>query len=692
MEEVSGKFAKWVFESGISDGVAAPELLRGTGLQQGSLEAGGARIDWDDYVQMLENYHAAAGLGGMRDSAFGLGTSKEVAAVGRMAGLFISPRRLYKHMYRWVGNHFLRNVQFQVGELEAGDLKVVSEIDAGSRGSEVFFLTLTNVLAGTTLRIGREPAQVELIDLGPHRAEYRITLSKHRSGIRWVLGWPLRFARSIGSRDEILVQQQEEIRERQSAVDRQRVEFAAMIDSLADPLFIIALDGVTLFANRVARRWFGVPDPPGAWRPAESLDAASSPAWDLFIESSDPAHGEFSFRCRDRGGALAQLSFAPAQAVVFAGRRARLLIGRDVTVQRRVESQMREVAFNERSRLAAELHDGLGQQLTGISMRCDTVAKELETAAAGRAGDVAEIGHIARRAIEQARDLAHGLAAIDEGTDNLRRALVQHAEKLRRECGFEVALDLPESIELTAEGQWAFELLRIVQEACHNAVKHSGGGRIGIRLRIDRDVWTLRVADDGAGVPEGALDREAAGLGMGSMSYRARQLGGTLAFANRQDGKPGAEVVVSLPWGGEEAARREAKSAPEPLSGSVRILVADDQKLVLEGLVARLSLEPDFEICGQVSEQGEIVPAALSSGSDVAVLDMMMGAEDNLPVIRALRSERPTMGIVVVSMFHEEYYAAAAADAGADAYFMKQAATSDLVQGIRRVVRSQRDS
>ena len=694
MDEVSGRFAKWVYDSGLADGVPEAELTSGVEVGPDVLASGRERISWDDYVQMLENYHAAVGLEGMREAAYAFGTTQGLESFGKMAGIFFSPRRIYHLMYRWVGNHFLRNVRFEIADHEDGSVRITSHIDEGYRGSEVFFLTLTNVLAGTPLRIGCDPAEVDFVSRDDRHAEYRVVLPKARVGVGRLLGWPKRLLESRVSSHEVGLRQQEEIRASQVAMERQRKDFATMIESLVDPLFIIGPAGETLFVNETARSLFVVPISPGDWRPEDALERGAADAWREFVDGSAGEGKDFAFR-RSDVGKLVQLEFGAPQAVSFDGQEAKLLVGRDVTEQRQAERKEREAALAERRRLAAEIHDGLAQQLMVIAMRIEGLAGRIASGE-GEDGHVARAEAIAeatREAIRVARDLGHGLWAVDEEEDNLRRGLERHVEELREVSQFGIALDLPADRQLSGPGQLVLEILRIVQESCSNALKHSKGENLRISLEVGAAGWLLAVADDGIGMPDG--EGSSGGLGMSTLKVRAGQLGGTVDVGRRRDGKPGAEVVVSLPpdWAEREPQEIVADTAPiESLPGMkpIRLMVADDQEIVLDGLSAMLERQPDFEICACVSEKREILPTALEVEPDVLLTDMMMGASDNLPVIAKLRQEQPATGIVALSMLHEEFYAADTLAAGADAYVMKLSPTKHLVDVIREVARKDR--
>ncbi len=216
----------------------------------------------------------------------------------------------------------------------------------------------------------------------------------------------------------------------------------------------------------------------------------------------------------------------------------------DVTELRRLEREVIEVASRERQRLSSDLHEGLGQELTGVSL----LARSLERAVArgqADAGDlVAEIiGHI-NRAIEVTREIARGLSPVRIERGSLSVALVRLAGEAQRRLRVAVGVrSLPEDIEVS--GVAADHLYRIADEAVTNAARHSGCRRVDIRLERDAGVLRLSVSDDGCGLSADAAG--GAGLGLKMMAYRARLLGASFSIDPADGG--GTRVTVSVPTG-----------------------------------------------------------------------------------------------------------------------------------------------
>jgi two-component system response regulator DesR len=117
----------------------------------------------------------------------------------------------------------------------------------------------------------------------------------------------------------------------------------------------------------------------------------------------------------------------------------------------------------------------------------------------------------------------------------------------------------------------------------------------------------------------------------------------------------------------------------------IRVLLADDQALVRGALAAMLGLEPDIEVVAQVSAADEVLPAALETRPDVALLDVQMPGRDGITAAAELHRELPTCRIVVCTTFGRPGYLSRAMAAGAAGFVVKDAPPEQLVDAVRRV-------
>ncbi len=225
-----------------------------------------------------------------------------------------------------------------------------------------------------------------------------------------------------------------------------------------------------------------------------------------------------------------------------------LRFGLDVTDRKRLEREVSNIATREQRRIGQDLHDSLGQQLTGVAFLAKVTADRLGCRDAPETEDVAEVADLINDAIGQTRALARGLQPVDLTAEGLMTAL----KELVRYVGdyFEKAcrLQCPVPV-LIQDNHVATNLYYIAREAVHNAVKHAEAENITVRLDETDGRVRLRIRDDGVGLPRKGEGH--AGMGLDVMRYRAGVIGGTLNIRGRS-GK-GTTVTCVLP---REAADR----------------------------------------------------------------------------------------------------------------------------------------
>jgi signal transduction histidine kinase len=208
----------------------------------------------------------------------------------------------------------------------------------------------------------------------------------------------------------------------------------------------------------------------------------------------------------------------------------------------RLEEEILSISEREQQRIGRDLHDTLGQHLTGTALAGEVLSEQLAAKSLPEAKAMGHIVEMVEGAIELTRQLARGLHPFElkgEGfTDALRELAVTVTEGLKIPCSFEY-----DGLVIISEPDVAIHLYRIAQEAINNSIKHSKASKIVMRLEDTDDGVTLTVTDDGVGVPE---DRPVGkGLGLRTMAYRASVIG---AMFNVERISPqGTRVVCHLP-------------------------------------------------------------------------------------------------------------------------------------------------
>lgn len=119
----------------------------------------------------------------------------------------------------------------------------------------------------------------------------------------------------------------------------------------------------------------------------------------------------------------------------------------------------------------------------------------------------------------------------------------------------------------------------------------------------------------------------------------------------------------------------------------IRILVADDHKMFRKGLKQVLEYDREIAVTGEASSGYEVLDQVGKNDYDVLLLDIAMPGLNGLDTLKQLRSLRPKLRVIVVSMYPEQQYAARAIKAGASGYLTKESDTEELIGAIKKVFR-----
>ena len=215
---------------------------------------------------------------------------------------------------------------------------------------------------------------------------------------------------------------------------------------------------------------------------------------------------------------------------------------RDISERRSLENEVLRISDQERRRIGQDLHDGLGQMLTGIGLISQNLGRRLKAKQSPVAGDVEEITELIREADQQARSLARGLVPVELDAHGLAAAVQRLATNAARLFGIECVFEEVGSIPVR-DSTSAINLYRIAQEAVSNAVKHGRATSVRVTLASGKDQLRLRIQDNGIGFPD-ELDDDR-GMGVRIMHYRARVIGAVLEIRSRPEG--GTLITCTLP-------------------------------------------------------------------------------------------------------------------------------------------------
>jgi len=197
-----------------------------------------------------------------------------------------------------------------------------------------------------------------------------------------------------------------------------------------------------------------------------------------------------------------------------------------------LEKEVSQVSTREQQRIGQELHDGLGQELTGLGYLAESLYCDLRNRSAAETEMADKLARGIEQALDQTRTIARGLIPVEVDADGLVSALEQLAARTEDRCGILCRFHCSQPVPVVDAA--ANQLFRIAQEAVNNAVKHGRAGQVTVELSAEDRQITLRVLDNGAGIPQDL--EQTTGMGLRIMHYRARVIGARLDIRPAETG------------------------------------------------------------------------------------------------------------------------------------------------------------
>lgn len=329
-------------------------------------------------------------------------------------------------------------------------------------------------------------------------------------------------------------------------------------------------DGSPIHLSRQFTQLLGLAGQPGRRPLAELLHPDENVREGYAAAINDARAGRWTgeWTVADRGGARHQLlvTLIPArrpgsQAEIF-------LLATDVTAQRADQADLRrinrerleeevergrtrsrqitEAQERERLRIARNLHDGIGQQLTGLKFSLEALRAPPEDDA-GRQR-IEQLRALTRDIILSVRTATFNLSPPELTDYGLVAALEKMCGELSRLTGQRILLE-NDGFDRRLDPAREINLYRVVQEAVNNAIKYAGANYVLVRLSAGRELFSITVTDDGAGFETGPdAERPPAdgtGLGLASIRSRVEDIGGRLFL--RSDPETGTKLTINVP-------------------------------------------------------------------------------------------------------------------------------------------------
>ncbi len=216
----------------------------------------------------------------------------------------------------------------------------------------------------------------------------------------------------------------------------------------------------------------------------------------------------------------------------------------EVAERQRLDRDIARVADRERRRLGQDLHDSLGQHLTGTALAAEVLKEKLAARAAPEVPEAEKVVDYIEQGIELTRNLARGFFSPELDAEGLVAGLQGLAENIKERFRINCVFDGQESVPVR-DSAVATQLYRIAQEAATNSAKHAAAGRIIIRLAINGPELTLSIIDDGIGFPDKLPHPQ--GLGLRLMRHGAALVGGSFEIRRNNGRGTIATCKLSIP-------------------------------------------------------------------------------------------------------------------------------------------------
>lgn len=309
----------------------------------------------------------------------------------------------------------------------------------------------------------------------------------------------------------------------------------ALLSTVSDLIFEVRKDGLILSLHAPKDNEFGLaPEAVVGRRVMELLTTHIGQLSMHYVEKAFRTGAPQTFSCQYL--LPGKLRYFETR-IALRGTGTAVAVVRDVTDRETLEKEVVESSNRVQTRIGQDIHDGLGQHLTGITFLSRALEKNLAAKNLPEAAEAAEISKLVIEALSQTRNLARGLFPVDVESSHLCQSFRELANTAEQLFSISCSVECDPNLAVSNKNA-STHLFRLAQEAINNAVKHGRAHHVSILLGTAGEKAVLRITDDGVGFPPEGARRN--GLGLRIMTYRAQKVGGTLDI---QPGQHGGTVV-----------------------------------------------------------------------------------------------------------------------------------------------------
>ncbi|PAU95570.1 histidine kinase [Aliifodinibius salipaludis] len=339
-----------------------------------------------------------------------------------------------------------------------------------------------------------------------------------------------------------------ELKRVERELEENKARAQAILETTVDGIFTTDIEGQILNFNHSASRMFGYSEDEITGKSVNILiprfhDNDDFVNW--YSETSEKRVIGYRRELigRHKNGSTFPLELSVSE-IEWQGNRIFTGVVNNISDRRRLEREILRISEEERRNLGHDLHDGLGQMLTGIHLISKNLAQKLKSNGFPCSDEVKEISDLIKEADEYAKALAHGLVQVnfvEEGLDTVLNQLARQVEKL---FNINCSVDFKDDIKLHNNMQ-GMHLYRIAQESISNAVKHGKANNINIEIKTENGFLKLLIRDDGIGFSESQKQTKKAGMGINIMGYRANILSGRIEIFETEEE---TKVLCTIPF------------------------------------------------------------------------------------------------------------------------------------------------
>lgn len=349
------------------------------------------------------------------------------------------------------------------------------------------------------------------------------------------------------------------------------------------------------------------------------------------------------------------------------------------TIQlRALATQLTQAEERERLRLAQVIHDHLQQLLVGARLHLQHLSARNTAEPLNQT--LLKIEHMIIEAINIGRTLTADLSPMVLYQFGLGAAFNWLGQLCQEKYDLTVTVETEPKADVEAV-EVRVALYQSVRELLFNVAKHAEVKHARLQLgRLESGAMRIIVSDGGIGFdPARVRAQEGTVGGFGLFSLRERlELFGIDLTIESEPGR-GSRFIIMVP---------PAAVVPLPPSPAVerkiRIVLADDHAVILDGLVQTLNDQPDFEVLGQAINGQQAIDLARELQPDVILMDVAMPTMDGIEATRRLTIELPRIKIIGLSMFDNKSHGDAMREAGAVDFLDKSGPFSDVIDVVRK--------